>query len=75
MYFFGTEEFFEEQLRKAVESGKNLSASFSQLERELNYNFICTDSLRRECLANLMAAERKLERQLSSKREKHAAAV
>lgn len=75
MYFFGTEEFFEEQLSKAVESGKNLSASFSQLERELNYNFICTDSLRRECLANLMAAERKLERQLSSKREKHAAAV
>ncbi|AGX06302.1 hypothetical protein B14911_04294 [Bacillus sp. NRRL B-14911] len=75
MYFFGTEEFFEEQLSKAVESGKNLSASFSQLERELNYNFICTDSLRRECLANLEAAGRKLEHHLPSYSGRHAAIV
>jgi hypothetical protein len=74
MSFFGTAEFFEEQLRKAAESGKNLSASISQLEHELNFNFICTDSLRKECLANLMAAGRKLGQQ-SSYTGKHAAAV
>jgi hypothetical protein len=75
MYFFGTQEFFEEQLRKAIESGMNLSASISQLERELNYSFICTDSLRKECLANLKAAGRKLEHQLSSYSVKQAAVV
>jgi hypothetical protein len=75
MSFFGTAEFFEEQLRKAAESGKNLSASISQLEHELNFNFICTDSLRKECLANLMAAGRKVDHQLLSYREKHAAVV
>lgn len=75
MSFFGTAEFFEEQLRKAADSGKNLSASISQLEHELNFNFICTDSLRKECLDNLKAAGRKLERQLSSYSGKHAAVV
>ncbi len=68
---YGTEGFFEEQLRNAIESGKNLSAGISEFEHELNFNFICIDSVRRECLANLMAAGRKL----SSELKKHAAAV
>lgn len=68
MSLFGSVEYFEKEIikyltKKQTEnvSQEHLLAITAKLKKELLYDFVCDDKIKRECIANLISACGKLK--------------